>query len=114
MRVQKTALPPPKTAYELEDGAMRITEVKAPSGYKVVDGKNKGFFYIGSKKVTGQASITVRVTGGKTILAGTEISAEAFKQYEQKERYDFKQGSGCRKRRGTAGCGKGKKCEFHV
>lgn len=76
--------------YELEDGAMRITEVKAPSGYKVVDGKNKGFFYIGSKKVTGQASITVRVTGGKTILAGTEISAEAFKQYEQKERYDFK------------------------
>lgn len=76
--------------YELEDGAMRITEVKAPSGYKVVDGKNKGFFYIGSKKVTGQASITVRVAGGKTILAGTEISAEAFKQYEQKERYDFK------------------------
>ena len=76
--------------YELYDGAMRITEVKAPSGYKVVDGKNKGFFYIGSKKVTGQASITVRVTGGKTILAGTEISAEAFKQYEQKERYDFK------------------------
>lgn len=76
--------------YELYDGAMRITEVKAPSGYKVVDGKNKGFFYIGSKKVTGQASITVRVAGGKTILAGTEISAEAFKQYEQKERYDFK------------------------
>lgn len=80
----------PTGLYELYDGAMRITEVKAPSGYKVVDGKNKGFFYIGSKKVTGQASITVRVTGGKTILAGTEISAEAFKQYEQKERYDFK------------------------
>lgn len=80
----------PTGSYELYDGAMRITEVKAPSGYKVVDGKNKGFFYIGSKKVTGQASITVRVTGGKTILAGTEISAEAFKQYEQKERYDFK------------------------
>lgn len=76
--------------YELEDGAMRITEVKAPSGYKVVDGKNKGFFYIGSKKVTGQASITVQVSGGKTILAGTEITADAFKQYEQKERYDFK------------------------
>ena len=76
--------------YELYDGAMRITEVKAPSGYKVVDGKNKGFFYIGSKKVTGQASITVQISGGKTILAGTEISAEAFKQYEQKERYDFK------------------------
>lgn len=80
----------PTGLYELYDGAMRITEVKAPSGYKVVDGKNKGFFYIGSKKVTGQASITVRVTGGKTILAGTEISAEAFKQYEQKERYDFR------------------------
>lgn len=76
--------------YELEDGAMRITEVKAPSGYKVVDGKNKGFFYIGSKKVTGQASIIVQVAGGRSILAGTEISAEAFKQYEQKERYDFK------------------------
>lgn len=80
----------PTGLYELYDGAMRITEVKAPSGYKVVDGKNKGFFYIGSKKVTGQASITVRVTGKKTIFAGTEISAEAFKQYEQKERYDFK------------------------
>lgn len=80
----------PTGLFELYDGAMRITEVKAPSGYKVVDGKNKGFFYIGSKKVTGQASITVRVAGGKTILAGTEISAEAFKQYEQKERYDFK------------------------
>lgn len=76
--------------YELYDGAMRITEVKAPSGYKVVDGKNKGFFYIGSKKVTGQSSITVQVSGGKTILAGTEITADAFKQYEQKERYDFK------------------------
>lgn len=76
--------------YELEAGCMRITEVIAPSGYKVVDGKNKGFFYIGSKKVTDQASITVRVSGGRSILAGTEISAEAFKQYEQKERYDFK------------------------
>lgn len=75
--------------YELEDGAMRITEVKAPSGYKVVDGKNKGFFKVKQTKVTG-SSITVRVTGGKTIYAGTEISAEAFKQYEQKERYDFK------------------------
>lgn len=75
--------------YELEDGAMRITEVKAPSGYKVVDGKNKGAFVI-KGKVINQASVTVRVTGGKTILAGTEISAEAFKQYEQKERYDFK------------------------
>lgn len=80
----------PTGLYELYDGAIRITEVKAPSGYKVVDGKNKGFFSIGSKKVTGQASITVRVTERKTIFAGTEISAEAFKQYEQKERYDFR------------------------
>lgn len=75
--------------YELEDGAMRITEVKAPSGYKVVDGKNKGAFVI-KGKVINQASITVRVTGGKTIYAGAEITADAFKQYEQKERYDFK------------------------
>lgn len=75
--------------YELEDGAMRITEVKAPSGYKVVDGKNKGFFKVKQTKVTG-SSITVRVTGGKTIYAGAEITADAFKQYEQKERYDFK------------------------
>lgn len=75
--------------YELEDGAMRITEVKAPSGYKVVDGKNKGFFEVKQTKVTG-SSITVRVTGGRTIYAGAEITADAFKQYEQKERYDFK------------------------
>ena len=75
--------------YELYDGAMRITEVKAPSGYKVVDGKNKGFFKVKQTKVTG-SSITVRVTGGKTIYAGAEITADAFKQYEQKERYDFK------------------------
>lgn len=75
--------------YELEDGAMRITEVKAPSGYKVVDGKNKGFFKVKQTKVTG-SSITVRVTGGRTIYAGAEITADAFKQYEQKERYDFK------------------------
>lgn len=75
--------------YELEDGAMRITEVKAPSGYKVVDGKNKGAFVI-KGKVINQPSITVRVTGGKTIYAGAEITADAFKQYEQKERYDFK------------------------
>ena len=75
--------------YELEDGAMRITEVKAPSGYKVVDGKNKGAFVI-KGKVINQASITVRVTGGRTIYAGAEITADAFKQYEQKERYDFK------------------------
>lgn len=79
----------PTGLYELYDGAMRITEVKAPSGYKVVDGKNKGFFKVKQTKVTG-SSITVRVTGGRTIYAGTEISAEAFKQYEQKERYDFK------------------------
>lgn len=75
--------------YELEDGAMRITEVKAPSGYKVVDGKNKGFFKVKQTKVTG-SSITVRVTGGRTIYAGAEITADAFKQYEQKERYDFR------------------------
>lgn len=75
--------------YELEDGAMRITEVKAPSGYKVVDGKNKGAFVI-KGKVINQASVTVRVTGGRTIYAGAEITADAFKQYEQKERYDFK------------------------
>lgn len=75
--------------YELEDGAMRITEVKAPSGYKVVDGKNKGFFKVKRTKVTG-SSITVQVMGGRTIYAGTEITADAFKQYEQKERYDFK------------------------
>lgn len=75
--------------YELEDGAMRITEVKAPSGYKVVDGKNKGAFVI-KGKVINQASITVQVMGGKTIYAGAEITADAFKQYEQKERYDFK------------------------
>lgn len=75
--------------YELEDGAMRITEVKAPSGYKVVDGKNKGFFKVKQTKVTG-SSITVQVMGGKTIYAGAEITADAFKQYEQKERYDFK------------------------
>lgn len=75
--------------YELYDGAMRITEVKAPSGYKVVDGKNKGFFKVKQTKVTG-SSITVRVAGGKTIYAGAEITADAFKQYEQKERYDFK------------------------
>lgn len=75
--------------YELEDGAMRITEVKAPSGYKVVDGKNKGFFKVKRTKVTG-SSITVQVMGGKTIYAGAEITADAFKQYEQKERYDFK------------------------
>ena len=75
--------------YELEDGAMRITEVKAPSGYKIVDGKNKGFFKVKQTKVTG-SSITVRVTGGRTIYAGAEITADAFKQYEQKERYDFK------------------------
>lgn len=75
--------------YELEDGAMRITEVKAPSGYKVVDGKNKGFFKVKQTKVTG-SSITVQVMGGRTIYAGAEITADAFKQYEQKERYDFK------------------------
>lgn len=75
--------------YELEDGAMRITEVKAPSGYKVVDGKNKGAFVI-KGKVINQASITVQVMGGRTIYAGAEITADAFKQYEQKERYDFK------------------------
>lgn len=75
--------------YELEDGAMRITEVKAPSGYKVVDGKNKGFFKVKQTKVTG-SSITVRVTGGRSIYAGAEITADAFKQYEQKERYDFR------------------------
>lgn len=75
--------------YELEDGAMRITEVKAPSGYKVVDGKNKGFFKVKRTKVTG-SSITVQVMGGRTIYAGAEITADAFKQYEQKERYDFK------------------------
>lgn len=75
--------------YELEDGAMRITEVKAPSGYKVVDGKNKGAFVI-KGKVINQASVTVRVTGGRTIYAGAEITADAFKQYEQKERYDFR------------------------
>lgn len=75
--------------YELEDGAMRITEVKAPSGYKVVDGKNKGFFKVKQTKVTG-SSITVHVTGGRTIYAGAEITADAFKQYEQKERYDFR------------------------
>lgn len=75
--------------YELEDGAMRITEVKAPSGYKVVDGKNKGAFVI-KGKVINQASITVQVMGGKTIYAGAEITADAFKQYEQKERYDFR------------------------
>lgn len=75
--------------YELEDGAMRITEVKAPSGYKVVDGKNKGFFKVNQTNVTG-SSITVRVTGGRTIYAGAEITADAFKQYEQKERYDFR------------------------
>lgn len=75
--------------YELEDGAMRITEVKAPSGYKVVDGKNKGFFKVKQTKVT-RSSITVRVTGGRTIYAGAEITADAFKQYEQKERYDFR------------------------
>ena len=75
--------------YELYDGAMRITEVKAPSGYKVVDGKNKGFFKVKQTKVTG-SSITVQVTGGRTIYAGAEITADAFKQYEQKERYDFK------------------------
>ena len=75
--------------YELEDGAMRITEVKAPSGYKVVDGKNKGFFKVKRTKVTG-SSITVQVMGGRTIYAGVEITADAFKQYEQKERYDFK------------------------
>lgn len=79
----------PTGLYELYDGAMRITEVKAPSGYKVVDGKNKGFFKVKQTKVTG-SSITVRVTGGKTIYAGAEITADAFKQYEQKERYDFK------------------------
>lgn len=79
----------PTGSYELYDGAMRITEVKAPSGYKVVDGKNKGFFKVKQTKVTG-SSITVRVTGGKTIYAGAEITADAFKQYEQKERYDFK------------------------
>lgn len=79
----------PTGLYELYDGAMRITEVKAPSGYKVVDGKNKGAFVI-KGKVINQASVTVRVTGGKTIYAGAEITADAFKQYEQKERYDFK------------------------
>lgn len=79
----------PTGLYELYDGAMRITEVKAPSGYKVVDGKNKGAFVI-KGKVINQASITVRVTGGKTIYAGAEITADGFKQYEQKERYDFK------------------------
>ena len=63
--------------YELEDGAMRITEVKAPSGYKVVDGKNKGAFVI-KGKVINQASVTVRVTGGRTIYAGAEITADAF------------------------------------
>lgn len=79
----------PTGLYELYDGAMRITEVKAPSGYKVVDGKNKGFFKVKQTKVTG-SSITVRVTGGRTIYAGAEITADAFKQYEQKERYDFR------------------------
>lgn len=79
----------PTGLYELYDGAMRITEVKAPSGYKVVDGKNKGAFVI-KGKVINQASVTVRVTGGRTIYAGAEITADAFKQYEQKERYDFK------------------------
>lgn len=79
----------PTGLYELYDGTMRITEVKAPSGYKVVDGKNKGFFKVKQTKVTG-SSITVRVTGGRTIYAGAEITADAFKQYEQKERYDFK------------------------
>lgn len=75
--------------YELEAGCMRITEVKAPSGYLKVDGSNKGAFVI-KGKVINQASITVRVTGGRTIYAGAEITADAFKQYEQKERYDFK------------------------
>lgn len=79
----------PTGLFELYDGTMRITEVKAPSGYKVVDGKNKGFFKVKQTKVTG-SSITVRVTGGKTIYAGAEITAGVFKQYEQKERYDFK------------------------
>ena len=76
--------------YELYDGCVRLTEVKAPSGYKVVDGKNKGYFEVKGKAVEGVSSVTVRVAGGKAIYADNEITADGFKQYEQKERYDFK------------------------
>lgn len=85
----------PTGLYELYDGAMRITEVKAPSGYDTVTASNKGWMLIadsnGEHKITDKASITVRVTGGKAIYAGnTPISGGVIEIGEQKERYDFK------------------------
>lgn len=85
----------PTGLYELYDGAMRITEVKAPSGYEKVTASNKGWMLIadsnGEHKITDKASVTVRVTGGKAIYAGnTPVSGGVIEIGEQKERYDFR------------------------
>ena len=60
------------------------------AGTATVSNGDKIYFSASIAKVINQASVTVRVTGGRTIYAGAEITADAFKQYEQKERYDFK------------------------
>ena len=57
-----------------------------------------------------EVKIVVETMGGvEPAFTFVKAMLEAGKSVD-----DFKQGSGCRKRRGTACCGKGKKCEFHV
>lgn len=82
----------PTGLYELYDGSIRLTEVKAPSGYDTVTASNKGFIKLfgDDNKITDKASITVQVAAGKVVYGNTPISGGVIEYGEQKERYDFK------------------------
>ena len=78
--------------YELYDGCMRITEVKAPSGYEKVTASNAGWIKLGGSidRLTGSASITVKIGNGNIYYGNTAVKDGVVEIGEQKERYDFK------------------------
>lgn len=82
----------PTGLYELYDGAMRITEVKAPSGYEKVTADNAGYVKLfgSTTKITNSASITVKISAGNVTYGNTPVSGGVIEIGEQKERYDFK------------------------
>lgn len=82
----------PTGLYELYDGAMRITEVIAPSGYEKVTADNAGYVKLfgSTTKITDSASITVKISAGKVTYGNTAVKDGVVEIGEQKERYDFK------------------------